>query len=231
MEPQPQHTHPTGDEVNSTESGFGITAGRVDDTTQETETEWSPEKKKTAFTCCGIVIALIIIAALLGAGGLMIQKGQEYQDATKEQCELTNYDSKICTYDCSCSGTGSKKRCSTCYGTKYRYYAIAEAKCGTETELQADSYDGSCEYSWLKSMGSSHTCYVPDCDKGEFSWSSGSTNTGVGIALVVVGCLVCICGCCYVLYILAQEQIKECLGGDDETNDEIKAEEDGDNGL
>ena len=202
---------------------MGMTAGRVDDTTQETETEWSPEKKKRAFPWLIIAIPLIVIAVFLGVGGLIIKKGHEYKDATKEQCELTNYDSSTCTYDGSCSGTGSSKRCSTCYGVKYRYYAIAEAKCGTETVLQADSY-GSCN-SWPKSVGSSYTCYVPDCDEGEFSWSSGGTNMAIGIALVVIGCLAC---CCWCLCCGPVGSIKEYLGiGDDETNER----EDGDNEL
>merc|ERR1719290_637561 len=101
----------------------------------------------------------------------MIQKGTEYQNnSTKEQCELTSFDTSSCSYDCYCSGTGTKKRCSTCYSTRYTYYATVESKCGTDVTLKADGYySSSCEYANLLSMGSSHTCYVLDCDEKEFS--------------------------------------------------------------
>ena len=88
-----------------------------------------------------------------------------------------------------------------CYGLLYQYNATAKSMCGN-ISLISTAWEERCEYSpTIKEPGTEHTCYILDCDLGEFSWNAPDILLGrwMGVLSIVcavlIFCCCCVCGC------------------------------------
>jgi len=154
--------------------------------------------------CCLTVVLFIIACILFPVGASEMSTAAEYEDtSTKETCTMVDFEQISCSYQCYCTGTGTKKRCSTCSGYKYLYHATAESKCGNQTLFMNEGDLGSCPET-LKQMGSQSTCYVLDCEEEEFSFTSSSTRTAKAVAMFAVAALcmtIALCGCGRLIFV------------------------------
>ena len=123
----------------------------------------------------------------------MLDNNLKFQEnATESRCTIQSYTSRSCSYDCNCyTDSNNKRRCSTCYGTKYDYIASSDLCDGQSLTQKSDDSNGSCPQT-PKFVGYSATCWV-HCEDNVFSYSSPGELIGWSIFMIVLG--VCCCGC------------------------------------
>jgi len=153
------------------------------------------------FGCVYCLLFLGLTSFVMWKGVDLIETANEYKTSgTEEQCLLTGFDATACSYDCRCtssssSSSSSSRKCDTCYGTRYEYYAKVHSKCGNETLYQETSETLNCPMTF-RGVNIETKCYVLDCDSAEFSLRSSTTKMVWGVLLTVLASFLFCCALC-----------------------------------
>eukprot|EP01083_Nonionella_stella_P132425 402634_1 len=148
---------------------------------------------------CFIVGVIMIIWGINNA----VEASRWKKEMTQETCLITNQIVNDCSYSCHCSTHDGHRSCSTCWGLEYDYDAKVKGKCDNETISTLTTSD--CDPSKIYIVDREYTCYVLDCHKAGFIFTSPSELLGWGYALIVFGALVFCVPCLVLLYVFGSQ--------------------------
>eukprot|EP00483_Globobulimina_turgida_P012169 UN12191 len=150
-----------------------------------------------ACACISIFWAAFAGMIVLVVFGIsVIESGDNYDKyATKEQCEILSKDSVNCNCGNQCIGK-----------VKWTYIGTSYDKCGN---LTLTSEYEQCEKSKGKDIGSTHTCYIIDCENEAFTLKESKDVSETGWTIVIIGGLFALGLLAFSIY-GTREIIKEC---------------------
>eukprot|EP01084_Bolivina_argentea_P071639 130188_1 len=161
-------------------------------------------RKETNPAVMGVICLIVGVIMVVWGISNAVEAHRWKKEMTQETCLITNQIVNDCSYSCHCrTNSDGHSRCSTCYGLEYDYDAKVKGKCGNETisTLQTSS----CDPSQIYVIDREYTCYVLDCHKAGFIFTSPSELLGWGYALIVFGALVFCVPCLVLLYVFGSQ--------------------------